>query len=384
LDFGIAKVVGSDEGATKTGVLKGKLRYMAPEQVSGGDLDRRADLFSVGVMLWEAIAGQRLWGDATDGQVVRSLVEGKIPPLPRDDVDPRLVAVCERALAVDPSDRYPTAGEFRRELQACLEARTGELLDEALSQFLARHFAERRDAMRARVAERIQRETSRPPPAIDPASSAAPRTRSLLPGLATSGRLAAIGALVVATLGAFGLLLAMPSVPEAGSGAMLATARDPAAPALGAAPCAAGFKSCDGRCVSSDRPEHGCAAQSCSPCLRANATPRCDRDGLCSVAVCYRGYDDCDGNSDNGCETFLRTDPLHCGACSVACQSLPHAQVGCGDTCRIWRCEPGHEDCNGATEDGCEVDLRGDPHHCGACGASCPAHQRCREGRCTP
>lgn len=46
-------LVDSDEGATRTGVLKGKLRYMAPEQVGGADINRRSDLFSVGVMLWE-------------------------------------------------------------------------------------------------------------------------------------------------------------------------------------------------------------------------------------------------------------------------------------------------------------------------------------------
>jgi serine/threonine protein kinase len=58
LDFGIAKVIGSDEGATRTGVLKGKLRYMSPEQIAGGELDRRCDLFSVGVMLGQAAIGR--------------------------------------------------------------------------------------------------------------------------------------------------------------------------------------------------------------------------------------------------------------------------------------------------------------------------------------
>src|SRR5690606_32850105 len=64
LDFGIAKLSGSLV-ETRVGVIKGKVRYMAPEQLQGLPLDGRADVFACGVMLWEAIAGRRLWGEMT-------------------------------------------------------------------------------------------------------------------------------------------------------------------------------------------------------------------------------------------------------------------------------------------------------------------------------
>ncbi|MBC7018267.1 protein kinase, partial [Salmonella enterica subsp. enterica serovar Enteritidis] len=60
VDFGVAKALSSNHEST-VGVLKGKVPYMAPEQVMGGALDRRADLFALGVILWEAAAGRRLW-----------------------------------------------------------------------------------------------------------------------------------------------------------------------------------------------------------------------------------------------------------------------------------------------------------------------------------
>jgi serine/threonine protein kinase len=379
LDFGIAKVIGSDEGATRTGVLKGKLRYMSPEQIAGGELDRRCDLFSVGVMLWEAITGRRLWGDSVDGHVVRGLIAGQIPALPPGQADPRLERVCQRALAANPEQRYATAVQFRQDLQGCLEAASGQLIDDGLSRFLLQRFGARRDEMRARVAERIQRTTSRPPPpsSADAQALALPR-RSVEHWLGMPARRLAVGG--VSALVLLGGLAAVQQHFAASStpGASAAGALGPA----GHLRCDPGSKSCDGRCVSSERPEHGCGSAGCAPCRLANATPRCGRDGACSIAVCYRGYDDCDGHPENGCETLLRTDVNHCGSCSAACPPLPHATVGCGDSCRIWRCDVDHEDCNGSAADGCEVALSSDLQHCGACGNRCPATLRCEGGSC--
>lgn len=372
LDFGIAKMVGGDH-ATRTGVLKGKLRYMAPEQVAGEELDRRTDIFSVGIMLWEALSGRRLWDGANDGQVLRALLEGSVPSLPCEGLDARLAAVCSRALAPEPARRYATAAEFRRELTACLEGATGNL-DEALVAHLARHFGERRDAMRRRVAERIGRGTSvQPPRAVGAIAEASERVGAPVARRRPSVLLAAV---VLAALLGVVFLAARPT----------ATSAPAPAPRDGrtALECGPGTKSCDGRCVSVESPIYGCAASSCAPCAIANATPRCGRDGACAVAACYRGYDDCDGLAENGCETSSRTDPQHCGGCSRACSALPNAQVGCGDSCQIWRCAVGYEDCNGVTADGCEVNTGSDGEHCGACGRRCPGQQRCRAGRCGP
>jgi serine/threonine protein kinase len=389
LDFGIAKITNSDEGATRTGMLKGKLRYMAPEQAGGGALDRRSDIFSVGVMLWEALAGWRLWGDADDVRVLRDLLCGNIPPLPRENIDPRLQRICERALAVNADERYQTAAEFRGALQACLESQSGEFLDEGLSKFMVQHFGARRDDMRARIADCIRCSTSPPPSYTRTASHSDPTLQAgSASWLTTPARLAMIGGLlaIMAPLAWLGARAVARHPPGAGAAAPRETPRETgrATSASPQSPCEPGFKSCAGRCVSSDRPEHGCSATACTPCLRASATPRCGPDGSCEIAVCYRGYDDCDGIAENGCETSLRTDPRHCGSCGAACRPLPHAQVGCGDTCRIYRCDLGYEDCNGITDDGCETRTDSDAHHCGWCGNACPAKQHCQRGRCVP
>src|SRR4029079_12043872 len=78
VDFGIAKALGSS-AETRTGVLKGKVSYMAPEQALGEKVDRRADIFSVGVMIWEALAGKRLFKGMNDIVVLQKIVNGQIP-----------------------------------------------------------------------------------------------------------------------------------------------------------------------------------------------------------------------------------------------------------------------------------------------------------------
>src|SRR4029079_3697087 len=70
VDFGIAKALGST-AETRAGVLKGKASYMAPEQALGDPVDRRADIFSVGVMLWEALTGTRLFHEENDLAVLQ-------------------------------------------------------------------------------------------------------------------------------------------------------------------------------------------------------------------------------------------------------------------------------------------------------------------------
>lgn len=110
LDFGIAKAHGRLQ-TTQQGQVKGKLAYMSPEQLSGGAVDRRTDIFASSVVLWEALTGRRLFGGGSDGdligRVLRLLIE---PPSKRaPGLDPQWDAVTLRGLARDPHDRYPTA-----------------------------------------------------------------------------------------------------------------------------------------------------------------------------------------------------------------------------------------------------------------------------------
>jgi len=120
LDFGIAKAHSSSVH-TETGVLKGKVSYMAPEQaMAGGGIDARADLYAVGVMLWEAIAGRRRWGDLHEVAILRELTQGADPPSPgaRSRGLPELAdVICQRALAFEPTDRFESAAVFRNALE---------------------------------------------------------------------------------------------------------------------------------------------------------------------------------------------------------------------------------------------------------------------------
>src|SRR4051812_28427385 len=86
LDFGIAKLAGSTV-ETEVGVIKGKLRYMPPEQIAGESVDRRADVFAAGVMLWEALSGSKLWKGLSDAAIMNRVLAGDIPE-PRSETGP--------------------------------------------------------------------------------------------------------------------------------------------------------------------------------------------------------------------------------------------------------------------------------------------------------
>jgi len=129
VDFGIAKAVGR-ASETRQGVVKGKVRYMAPEQAIGQPVDRRADLFSVGVMLWEAATGRRLWKDMDDLNIVQALVGGNVKSSPREivpEVPEEIDRICRKALAHNRDDRYASAEDFRQDLEQYL-AESGNLM----------------------------------------------------------------------------------------------------------------------------------------------------------------------------------------------------------------------------------------------------------------
>jgi eukaryotic-like serine/threonine-protein kinase len=111
-DFGVAK---AEDRLTHTrdGQVKGKLAYMAPEQAASGQTDARSDLFSMGVILWEAITGRRLFRTDSTAATLHKLLHDEVP-LP-STVDPALApldGVLQKALAREPAQRYQTAEEF--------------------------------------------------------------------------------------------------------------------------------------------------------------------------------------------------------------------------------------------------------------------------------
>lgn len=127
LDFGIAKS-GYTTSTTQTGVLKGTLRYLSPEAVLGNPLDRRSDIFSAGVILWEAISGVRMWKGLSDVTILQKIAAGEIPPVQIDETQmspsAELVRICTKALMGDREERYATALEFHDELDNYLAERS--------------------------------------------------------------------------------------------------------------------------------------------------------------------------------------------------------------------------------------------------------------------
>jgi serine/threonine-protein kinase len=120
IDFGIARAAVRSH-ITRAGQLKGKLRYIAPEQLQGAPATRRADVYAAAVVLWDALTGERLFGGDNDGAIYGRILEGVVrPPSAFAGVPPALDAVILRALARDPGARYTTALEMAEELDLAL------------------------------------------------------------------------------------------------------------------------------------------------------------------------------------------------------------------------------------------------------------------------
>ena len=123
-DFGVAKV-DDPTRRTRTGVLKGKLGYMSPEQCTGAAVDHRSDLFSLGITLYELTTGERLFGGGgTDFEVMQRIVRCEVVPPSqlRFDYPAQLEAIVLKALARDPNERYQSARAIHHDLEAFVRA----------------------------------------------------------------------------------------------------------------------------------------------------------------------------------------------------------------------------------------------------------------------
>jgi serine/threonine-protein kinase len=123
-DFGLAKA-GTQLGKTDPGVVKGKFSYLSPEAAHGKEVDARADIFSLGIVLWEMLAGRRLFLGETDYATVKLVQGANIPRLSplNPQVDDAFEEILLRALARDPDTRYQSAAEFGDALTGYLFAR---------------------------------------------------------------------------------------------------------------------------------------------------------------------------------------------------------------------------------------------------------------------
>jgi serine/threonine protein kinase len=143
IDFGIAKAETQLE-ATQAGTLKGKFGYMSPEQADGQLVDSRTDLFSLGIVLWEMLANDRLFTSNSEAAILRKIRECQIPPIRKinPSVPAELEAIVNKALAKDKTQRYQTAAAFHKDLNRFLNVEYPDFSPQDFSVFIKNCFSE--------------------------------------------------------------------------------------------------------------------------------------------------------------------------------------------------------------------------------------------------
>jgi serine/threonine-protein kinase len=180
LDFGIAKTSDA-EHMTQVGVIKGKLDYIAPEQLRGDPLDGRADVFALGAMLWEAVTGKRFAGGrkVTDVTKVHVRISGGEPNVRtvQPDIPEPLAQIIDRAVALKPQDRWPDAGAFADALDSYVQSTGQKPGARTLAAFVTPLFEEERLKMRKLVEQQVEKVKLRGPQRSGDTSMSLPRIR---------------------------------------------------------------------------------------------------------------------------------------------------------------------------------------------------------------
>jgi serine/threonine-protein kinase len=160
-DFGIARAAAdglrADEVARDAGMLRGKFAYMSPEQARAEEVDARADIFAFGILVWELLAGRRLYKGGNDLDTLLLAQQADIPPLPRRGRpwEDAAQALLDRALAPDPARRFPNADALCDEIRDIILGFDILVSPVRFSAFLQEHFAAETLGMRAQRARGI-------------------------------------------------------------------------------------------------------------------------------------------------------------------------------------------------------------------------------------
>ena len=155
IDFGVARVL---DAARPLGGVVGKPRYMSPEQAAGKPIDRRADLFSLGVLMYECLTGKRPFPSKDVAERLDAMLHRPVVPIHVHvpDIPPELEAIVARAMAIDPDRRYPEALTLRDELLAWQVHCGGGREPDGLAHLLSRIFPEERQvAVAVRRSQRV-------------------------------------------------------------------------------------------------------------------------------------------------------------------------------------------------------------------------------------
>ncbi len=199
IDFGLAKAR-RRKTTSEDGIVKGKIPYLAPEQARLGTLDRRVDVYSLGITLWELGTGKRLFKRDTDRETVEAIRKAEVPDA-REAVltyPDALYKILERALKIDPDERYASAEEMQKDLDAFVTEHAETNMQEALATYMRDAFAgeeakQREWLVRATQRQRDFTRTIPPPVPVPDAATLHEPTRPAgfkpmkLPDLASLG-----------------------------------------------------------------------------------------------------------------------------------------------------------------------------------------------------
>ncbi len=166
IDFGIAKAENRMGTRTRTGVVKGKVQYMAPEQAQGDASDRRIDVWALGVCTFELVTG-RLPFDGDNPLEVLSRITSEDPPPLAGDVPPSIQEIVLRALARDPENRFPTAAAMRRAIESALSQLALGSSTEDLAAFVDTHMPHRATERKDIVARALKAAEARAQRGVD-------------------------------------------------------------------------------------------------------------------------------------------------------------------------------------------------------------------------
>lgn len=153
IDFGVAKAKDRLSKETTTGAFKGKLEFMAPEQARGDKIDRRADIYAMGAILYQLASGRSVY-DVSEGKhlaALHALMMGHpYEPLP-PSVPPTVRALIEKALSQSPSDRHPTAQELREDIEAAMSELGRETTIRDVATVMTNCFGEKSERLSERI-----------------------------------------------------------------------------------------------------------------------------------------------------------------------------------------------------------------------------------------
>ncbi len=154
VDFGIAKAESQLE-TTRAGTLKGKFGYMSPEQAEGQPVDLRTDIFSLGIVMWELLANDRLFFANNEANTLRKIRDCQIPSLRKvnPNIHPEIERVVQKALARDRNLRYQTGAALHRDLNRFLNRQYPDFSAQDFSVFIKSVFADEILSLRKRLVE---------------------------------------------------------------------------------------------------------------------------------------------------------------------------------------------------------------------------------------